>query len=143
VEFVPAWGIPSREAIEMGSSRLEESWLVIGTLLFERFQSDAVNMVVRMLLWINIFWGLINLLPVYPLDGGQIAREVFMLGHHSARDGMVRSLQLSIGVAAVAAALGIVWLQSLFTALLFGFLAYDSYRALQAYTGRGPGYGWG
>ena len=28
------------------------------------------------LLWVNIFWGLVNLLPVHPLDGGHIAREV-------------------------------------------------------------------
>src|SRR5437016_2491445 len=31
---------------------------------------------VRYLLWINLFWGLLNLLPVWPLDGGQISGEV-------------------------------------------------------------------
>src|SRR5262249_20445826 len=31
------------------------------------------------LLYVNIFWGLVNLLPIYPLDGGRIAREVFTL----------------------------------------------------------------
>ena len=31
------------------------------------------------LLFVNIFWGLVNLLPVFPLDGGQISRELFQL----------------------------------------------------------------
>jgi len=30
------------------------------------------------LLFICIAWGLLNLLPIYPLDGGQISREVFL-----------------------------------------------------------------
>jgi Zn-dependent protease len=28
------------------------------------------------LVWINLVWGMLNLLPVYPLDGGQISRDV-------------------------------------------------------------------
>jgi stage IV sporulation protein FB len=28
------------------------------------------------MLWINLFWALVNLLPIWPLDGGQIAREI-------------------------------------------------------------------
>src|SRR5207253_10968886 len=27
------------------------------------------------LFWINLFWGLMNLLPIWPLDGGQISRD--------------------------------------------------------------------
>jgi Zn-dependent protease len=28
------------------------------------------------LVWINLVWGLVNLLPIWPLDGGQISRDV-------------------------------------------------------------------
>lgn len=28
------------------------------------------------MLYINVFWGLLNLLPIWPLDGGQVSREV-------------------------------------------------------------------
>ena len=27
---------------------------------------------------IGLFWAVMNLIPVYPLDGGQIARELFV-----------------------------------------------------------------
>ena len=43
-----------------------------------------------------------NLLPVYPLDGGQIARELFTLGNP--RNGIIQSLQLSVGAAVLVAA---------------------------------------
>ena len=82
------------------------------------------------LLQINILWGLINLLPVYPLDGGQIAREILTL--RNARGGIVRSLQLSIGTAALVAVYALVN-NEFFLCLMFGFLAYGSYQALQSY----------
>lgn len=115
--------------------------LVVGTLWFERFDSSGVNDVVFMLLWVNIFWGLMNLLPVYPLDGGRVAREVMTLGPDPRR-GIIWSLQLSIGVAIVAGVAGLLALGSFFLPILFGFLAYNNYQMLQAYTGRGPGLGW-
>src|SRR5262249_12326522 len=42
----------------------------------------------------SIWWALMNLLPVYPLDGGQISREVFTLSNP--REGIRNSLILSI-----------------------------------------------
>ena len=85
------------------------------------------------LLLVNILWGLINLLPVYPLDGGQIAREVFTL--RAARAGIIRSLQLSIATAAVVACYALLQKQ-VYVGLMFGFLAYGSFRALSEYRGR-------
>ncbi|MGI9455635.1 MAG: site-2 protease family protein [Aeoliella sp.] len=141
--FVPFWAIDEwvknidREQLR----QLTGANLLVGEIVFHQYPSQIVNMLVRLLLWINIFWGLMNLLPVYPLDGGQIAREIMTLGPN-AREGIVRSLQLSIGVAVVAAVFGLAVLESLFMAIMFGYLAYMSYQNLQAYTGRGPGVGW-
>jgi Zn-dependent protease len=46
------------------------------------------------LISINLYWGLVNLLPIWPLDGGQISRELFQ---KYARSNAVRSsLILSI-----------------------------------------------
>ena len=28
-------------------------------------------------MWINLWWGLVNLLPIYPLDGGQSAQVIW------------------------------------------------------------------
>lgn len=111
------------------------------TVWYVALSSVSMNVLFIMLLWINVVWGLINLLPVYPLDGGQIARELFTL-RGDPQQGIIRSLQLSIATGAVMAAVGLLTMGSLLTALLFGFLAYSNYRTLQAYTGRGPGYGW-
>jgi Zn-dependent protease len=82
------------------------------------------------LLQVNILWGLINLLPIYPLDGGQIARELFTL--RTPRAGIVRSLQLSVGMAVLVAAYALMN-GLVFTCFMFGFLAYGSYQALQNY----------
>ncbi|MGL4555773.1 MAG: site-2 protease family protein [Gemmataceae bacterium] len=60
------------------------------------------------LLWINLVWPLINLLPVYPLDGGQIAREVCQMAATrsemvNSRPALIGSLWLSIATAAAVA----------------------------------------
>lgn len=79
--------------------------------------------------WINLYWGAVNLLPVYPLDGGQIARH--LLTGWMPRNGLRMSLQLSV-VAAGAMAL---WMYSQyaypFGAVLFGIMAFESFQALQ------------
>jgi stage IV sporulation protein FB len=94
------------------------------------------------LLFISIVWGIVNLLPVYPLDGGQIAREVFLAANP--RDGIRQSLLLSVWTAAgVAVAVLVRSIQAsggrfdlgmLWAPALFGYLAYASYATLQAYT---------
>jgi Zn-dependent protease len=92
------------------------------------------------MLFVNVFWGLVNLLPIYPLDGGQISRELFLMAN--VREGIRTSLILSIVTAAGIAA----WIlfrsgqEYMITALFFAYLAYNSFMYLQAYTGGG---GWG
>jgi stage IV sporulation protein FB len=98
------------------------------------------------LLYINIFWGLINLLPVFPLDGGQIAQVLLCL--KDPRKGMEKSLLLSAVAGGVVAGLGLLhfgfycgdWLSGIFIALMFGMLAFISYRLLQQVRAMG-GYG--
>lgn len=140
--FVPMGSEWSDSALELrDAGELDGTGLMIGTFLFGAYPSLPLNDLVIMLMFVNVVWGLMNLLPIYPLDGGQIAREFFTLGQNP-QQGVIRSLQLSIGVAAVVAAWMLLGRGQLYTALLFGFLAYSNYRTLQAYTGRGPGYGW-
>ena len=100
-------------------------------------QNGNLRTLVSKLLTVNILWGFLNLLPVYPLDGGQISRELFLMGN--AREGIRRSLVLSVITAIVLAVAGLVLLQSLYMALMFGFMAYSNYTTLQAYLGRGGG----
>ena len=86
----------------------------------------------------SIFWALLNLLPVYPLDGGQIARELFTL--YSPREGIRNSLILSVAAGA-GVTLYAFMNHDFFLAILFGSLAFSSYQILQAYSGRGGGFG--
>jgi stage IV sporulation protein FB len=86
--------------------------------------------------FICIFWGLINLLPIYPLDGGKIAREILLL--LSPRDGIRQSLWLSILAAAAMGVIGVTQWHDWFVALFFGYLAYSNYVTLQVYSGRDP-----
>jgi Zn-dependent protease len=83
------------------------------------------------LLWINVLWGMVNLLPIYPLDGGQVSRELCQIGNP--RAGIVLSLQISIAAAIGMALFGLIVWQSVYTAFMFGFLAYSSFQILQAY----------
>ena len=48
---------------------------------FEPLATRRTNSIIGDLLQVNILWGLMNLLPIYPLDGGQIARELFTLSN--------------------------------------------------------------
>jgi Zn-dependent protease len=47
----------------------------LGLYAGREFTSPLLNALCEFLLFVNIFWPLMNLLPVPPLDGGQIVRE--------------------------------------------------------------------
>lgn len=98
--------------------------------------SDALTGFLNDVLFISIFWGFINLLPIYPLDGGNIARDVLL--RVNARDGIRQSLVLSLVTGGVMAVVSLLALKSLLMAFFFGYMAYISYATLQAYIGRGP-----
>ena len=94
------------------------------------FGGMFLNLFVITLLSVNIFWGLINLVPVYPLDGGNVAR--YALLQYDPRDGIRKSLWLSVMAGGVVALAGLFFLGSIYMALLFGFLAFQSYQSLQS-----------
>jgi stage IV sporulation protein FB len=100
---------------------------------FQGFRSGIVNVALADLLYVNVFWGLVNLLPVFPLDGGQISRELFNL--KDPRYGATQALQLSAGVAVLLAAYALLN-QRFYVALMFGYLAYSNFQTLQFYRNR-------
>ena len=108
-----------------------ETWIVGSGL--QTF-NETLQAFIFYLLFPSVFWALLNLLPIYPLDGGQISRELFMV--FNVQDGIRHSLILSIGTGILVAVYGLIH-SSLFMAMMFGLLAYSSYQTLQAYTGGG------
>ena len=85
-------------------------------------------------IFINIFWGFINLMPVFPLDGGQATRAIFV--RISPMNGLTNSLWLSVLTGALVTLAAIVFLQEYYLAFLFGILAMQSYQVLRYGGGR-------
>lgn len=101
----------------------------------------ALLLLLEFLLVINLYWPILNLLPVWPLDGGQITREASMLA--APRKGLLFSLWVSLVVAAVLAANALIGERGepflphyaptgLWPGLLFGLFAFGSWQAIQA-----------
>jgi Zn-dependent protease len=103
-------------------------FIPIPQLAFLPYGNNAVYALIFWLLWINTFWGLINLLPVFPLDGGQVARNVLI--QLDPWDGGRKSLWLSVITGGLVALGALLFLNSIYMAFLFGLLAFQSYQAL-------------
>jgi stage IV sporulation protein FB len=93
---------------------------------------QIANSIVMTFLWVNIFWGLINLLPVYPLDGGHVTRYVLLQA--DPWNGVRKSLWVSVIAGGIIAVLSLILMRSMYLAFLFGLLAFQSYQTLK---GRG------
>ena len=78
---------------------------------------------------ISIIWGIFNLLPIYPMDGGHIAREVFV--YMSPSQGVKLSLIFSMVCAVLLAVLAIRY--GLILAIFFcAYFAYQNYLELSS-----------
>lgn len=91
------------------------------------------------LLFINIIWGMVNLLPIYPLDGGQISRELFQM---YSRDGVRQSLWLSLITAAGVAMFGF-YIHSMFIGIMFAYFAVMNWQMINMTSGGGGFGGYG
>lgn len=83
---------------------------------------------IRVLLEVNIGWGIFNLLPMLPLDGGNVLRAVFVAvsperGFKAAR---VVSIVIAAGIALLAIKSGAWWI--LYLGVLFAFRNVQSLR---------------
>lgn len=98
-------------------------------------QNANLENLVEVMLYINIFWALLNLLPVLPLDGGQIALQV--LTQQDPWGGMQRALWLSVITGGVMAVIGALVMKEMFLMFLFGSLALSSFMTIQQMGGGG------
>ncbi len=90
--------------------------------------SGTWDLVLRELVFVNIAWSGVNLLPVLPLDGGQVAASV--LRRLKGEDGQRIAYKVSIAVAA-AAALYAYQLNYVFGALFAVFFIAQNYNSLR------------
>lgn len=89
------------------------------------YQAVAINE----LLYVNFYWGLVNLLPIYPLDGGHVSSALFTVKNGVA--GFRYALILSAIVAGTLALLG--WYAgSVYVTCMFGLLALGSVQTIRS-----------
>ena len=106
--------------------------LIAGTdsVIWTPYFSHFINQ----LLFVTIVYGILNLLPVYPLDGGQIAREIFAPDPRRRRHATIADL-LDGRRGRYCRVSAAKW-HEIFLAIFFGYLAYASFATLQAYSDR-------
>jgi Zn-dependent protease len=98
-------------------------------------RNPNLGLLAMLLLQINLYWPIINLLPVLPLDGGQIAMQV--LTQQDPWGGTQRALWLSVIVGGAMAVFALVSMKQPLTMMLFASLAVSSYMTLQQMGGGG------
>lgn len=106
--------------------------LKVVTRQFGMPENELLYYFVSYLMWINLAWGVLNLLPIYPLDGGHVARELLTVLLPVSK-GITVSLWVSIVVATLVGAYLFMLTGSFFNAFMFGALAYQNYQTLEAY----------
>src|SRR5215831_1147997 len=85
------------------------------------------------LLWVNLYWGLVNLLPIYPFDGWHAARA--LLDDREFGGGRRKALIWSAVTAALVAVLGLI-ARNLYMVAIFAVLAASSAQAVEGERGR-------
>ncbi|HTU24291.1 MAG TPA: M50 family metallopeptidase [Pirellulales bacterium] len=109
--------------------RIRWGWPYLVVWLIGGFSKPGVEELCNDLLFVNIWWGILNLLPIFPLDGGRITNEVLNITYP--RGALRVTLWISLVVATAMAATGLTSHPvQLFRVLLFGSLAYSNFQLL-------------
>lgn len=90
--------------------------------------SQRIGNAINFLVFVNLFWGLVNLLPVLPLDGGRIFAEI--VNARGSRRGL-RTAHLTGALTAGAVAAWFFSQQSVFNGLLFASFAWENWQQAQ------------
>jgi stage IV sporulation protein FB len=101
---------------------------------FEHYErmGPVIRRVYFFLIYINVLWSLVNLLPIYPLDGGRVSELV--LTYFNPREGRRWSHIISLVLAGLLAVVTFSWSGdgNYFLPLFFVFFAFVNYQILQS-----------
>lgn len=105
--------------------------LVLGAIAFFLFRQfshiEGFNLFLWSLFYVSVFWALLNCVPVWPLDGGQMLGAI--LGER--KEALTHKVGMIAGI--ILAVLGFKY--GTFIGFLFAYLAYQNYERHKAITG--------
>jgi len=95
---------------------------LLGPVLLRSFPSQLAGVVYFDLLWVNIGWGIFNLLPLLPMDGGQVlvTLEQWILKRRDQIVSHVISFLVALVIAVAAFSVRAVWIG--FLGIFFAYL---------------------
>ena len=129
--FFPYWSVELEKGVRFG-----REFPVMADM---PTNADMIHQLIGASLFVNIYWGIMNLMPVEPLDGGSIAREIMMKSDPVS--GLKNSLWLGVFVGGGIAVLGVFVLKAFFLAIMFAYFAFQSWQKIQRMDGKGFGGG--
>jgi len=122
------FGVTPREHLETAAALL---WIGPGSdTIRDKFPSGLALQIYGNLVWINLWWGLVNLLPIWPLDGGRVS-EILLSWYDRSR-GVRWCHVLSLLVAGILAVVAAITLtDEWFFMIFFGYFALINFQVLQ------------
>ena len=123
-----SWSVPDKELGPGQRALVAAAGSGVGVLfgglvwLFERFTGpydEVAGFIVSTLIAVNVLWGLLNWLPIRPLDGGHLFTSLLQKVIPSRADVIANVVFFITAAGALALAL---WAQRIFLALLGGWL---------------------
>lgn len=100
--------------------------IAFAVLYFAPLPDTLIRNFFWFLFLVSFFWALLNLIPVYPLDGGQIMFAI--MGPNRRK----LALQVSIAAAIVGSIVLYGWLGSMIFPVILLFKAYENYQELSS-----------
>lgn len=96
------------------------------------FSNAYLRYTINSLLWVNIGWGMINLIPMLPLDGGAIMRSLYHWIRNPYDERTPLKISIGVGILVTLASLFLAFRGGgLYIVLLAAWLTYNNYMALR------------
>jgi stage IV sporulation protein FB len=127
------YGLNPIEAISLLLYRMGIQLDVFGVANEKFSASPYLRLAVFQLLFINFWWGLVNLFPIWPLDGGQMLGEGLSLV--GASQPMRRTHITGMLLSGLLAVVIFYKVEDVFMTLFFAYFAFANYQMLQQYSG--------
>lgn len=121
------WSLPEVELTPGRRSLIAAAGSAVGllfggiVLLIAQFgpYPPLVTFILQSLIWVNVFWGLVNWLPIRPLDGGHLLESLLQKVAPPNAELLARIIFTATAAAALAVA---IWQRLIFIAVLAGWL---------------------